>query len=71
VIVPVPVGAGPKKGGHSLHDATSHWLNGNSISGNSILIRCHYFWPGLIALATNTLLFSVLNRYFHGKKEWI
>jgi hypothetical protein len=40
-----------KKGGSSLHNATSHWLHGNSIPK----IGCHYFWPGLIALPKNTL----------------
>jgi hypothetical protein len=35
----------------SLHDTTSHWLQRNFISK----IRCHYFWPGLIALPKNTL----------------
>jgi hypothetical protein len=40
-----------KREAPSLHDATSHWLNGNSIPE----IGCHYCWPGLIALHKNTL----------------
>jgi hypothetical protein len=41
-----------KREAPSLHDATSHWLNGNSIPE----IGCHYCWPGLIALLhKNTL----------------
>ncbi len=33
-----------KRNAPSLHDSTSHWLDGNSIPK----IGCHYFWPGLI-----------------------
>jgi hypothetical protein len=39
----------------SLHDATSHWLNGNSTPK----FVWHYFWPGLIALPKNTLPIQV------------
>jgi hypothetical protein len=38
----------------SLHDATSHWLHGNSIPK----FGCHYFWPGLIALPKHSTLLN-------------
>jgi len=44
-------GTRKKRGAPSLHDATSHWLNGNSIPK----FGCHNFWPRLIALPKNTL----------------
>jgi hypothetical protein len=46
-----------KKEAPSLHDTTSHCLNGNSIPK----IGCHYFWPGLVALPKNTLPIQVFS----------
>jgi hypothetical protein len=71
VIVPVLWWQDPKKGGPSLHDATFiGWME--IYIWNFYSIGCHYFLPGLIALPKNTLLlFSVLNRYSPGKKEWV
>ncbi len=51
---PSPHPQGKKSGPlTSLHDMTSHWLHGNPIPK----IGCHYFWPGLTALPTNTLTY--------------
>jgi len=48
---PLPPPPKNKREARSLHNETSHWLLGNSISK----IGCHYFWPGLILLPKNTL----------------